>query len=209
VADPESALFEPSVDGCTMSEEVAGISMGSTAADGTMLLANETDDYGPASVPQCNGMTLHQQKGTAAVEHQKPISSKALEKMRRKVKRSGIVYMSHIPPHMKPLKLRQMLEVHAPLGRIYMTPKQHGVSGKGSHLQASKRGKSFSEAWIEFEDKKEAKSLAELFNGKPMGGKRRSKYHDELWTLKYLPKFKWDHLTEEVGELPMLNASLM
>eukprot|EP00850_Spirogloea_muscicola_P021586 SM000255S08765 [mRNA] locus=s255:27806:28819:+ [translate_table: standard] len=32
-----------------------------------------------------------------------------------------------------------------------------------------------------------------------MGGKRRSAYHDDLWNIKYLQKFKWDELTEEIG----------
>jgi len=31
------------------------------------------------------------------------------------------------------------------------------------------------------------------------GGKKRNFYHDDIWTLKYLPKFKWHHLTESVG----------
>ena len=26
-------------------------------------------------------------------------------------------------------------------------------------------------------------------------------YHDDTWSMKYLPKFKWHHLTERIGEL--------
>ncbi len=37
-----------------------------------------------------------------------------------------------------------------------------------------------------------------MLNGQPMGGKRRSAYFYDLWNIKYLPKFKWDHLTEEI-----------
>lgn len=33
----------------------------------------------------------------------------------------------------------------------------------------------------------------------PIGGKKRSAYYFDLWCLKYLPKFKWDHLTEEIN----------
>ena len=40
-----------------------------------------------------------------------------------------------------------------------------------------------------------------MLNGHPMGGKRRSAYHYDLWCLKYLPKFKWESLTEEIGPL--------
>ncbi len=60
-------------------------------------------------------------------------------------------------------------------------------------------GKNFAEGWVEFEDKAVAKRVAVLLNGQQMGGRRRSAYHYDLWTLKYLPKFKWDHLTEEIG----------
>ena len=31
------------------------------------------------------------------------------------------------------------------------------------------------------------------------GGKRRSAYYSDLWAIKYLSKFKWDHLTEEIA----------
>lgn len=60
-------------------------------------------------------------------------------------------------------------------------------------------GKVFTEGWVEFEDKGAAKRVAAALNGQQIGGRRRSAYHWDLWCLKYLPKFKWDHLTEEVA----------
>jgi hypothetical protein len=60
-------------------------------------------------------------------------------------------------------------------------------------------GKNFTEGWVEFEDKAIAKSIAQGLNGQQIGGKRRSAYHYDLWNMKYLPKFKWDHLTEEIA----------
>ena len=38
-----------------------------------------------------------------------------------------------------------------------------------------------------------------MLNGQQIGGKRRSTHYFDLWNLKYLPKFKWDHLTEEIN----------
>ena len=32
-----------------------------------------------------------------------------------------------------------------------------------------------------------------------MGGKKRSYYYDDIWQLKYLPKFKWSNLTEQIA----------
>lgn len=60
-------------------------------------------------------------------------------------------------------------------------------------------GKNFTEGWVEFDDKAIAKSVAAGLNGQQIGGKRRSAYHFDLWCMKYLPKFKWDHLTEEIA----------
>lgn len=130
----------------------------------------------------------------------KPLQRDKLAKFKEKVDKSGIVYMSRVPPHLKPLKLRQMLEVHAKLGRLYMAPKETAPKkDKKQGSNSQKQGKQFSEAWIEFKEKKQAKAVVELLNCTPMGGKNRSRYKEDLWNLKYLPKFKWDHLTEEIG----------
>jgi len=32
-----------------------------------------------------------------------------------------------------------------------------------------------------------------------IGGKKGSFYHDDIWTIRYLPKFKWNHLTERLA----------
>ena len=44
-----------------------------------------------------------------------------------------------------------------------------------------------------------ALQVVAMLNGQQMGGKRRSAYFYDLWCLKYLPKFKWDHLTGGCG----------
>lgn len=53
---------------------------------------------------------------------------------------------------------------------------------------------------MEFKDKKIARSVAEMLNAQPIGGKKGSRWRDDIWTMKYLPKFKWNMLTEQVGE---------
>lgn len=65
--------------------------------------------------------------------------------------------------------------------------------------QGGNSGRNFTEGWVEFEDKGDAKRVAASLNGQPMGGRRRSAHYYDLWTIKYLPKFKWDHLTEEIN----------
>eukprot|EP00051_Salpingoeca_urceolata_P014353 m.182451 g.182451 ORF g.182451 m.182451 type:complete len:126 (-) comp18063_c0_seq5:20-397(-) len=48
-------------------------------------------------------------------------------------------------------------------------------------------------------DKKIAKRVAVSLNGTTFGGKKGSRYYDEIWCIKYLPKFKWHHLTERIA----------
>ncbi|TRY72115.1 hypothetical protein TCAL_10596 [Tigriopus californicus] len=57
----------------------------------------------------------------------------------------------------------------------------------------------FTEGWIEFMSKRVAKDVAENVNCTPVGGKKRSQSHEVLWNIKYLPRFKWSHLTERLN----------
>jgi len=56
---------------------------------------------------------------------------------------------------------------------------------------------SFTEGWVEFDDKNAAKSVSTSLNSRPIGGKKRHNfYHDDIWVMRYLPKFTWNDLTE-------------
>lgn len=57
----------------------------------------------------------------------------------------------------------------------------------------------FIDGWVEFKSKKAAKNAALALNGTTIGGNKRSKVFGELWAIKYLSKFKWSHLTEQIG----------
>lgn len=126
------------------------------------------------------------------------MSRKKLEKLKEKYEKKGVVYISRIPPHLKPQKLRQLLEEHGEVGRLYLAPEDPALRRKRKQ-QGGNSGKNFTEGWVEFEDKAQAKQVAAMLNGQQMGGKRRSAYFYDLWCIKYLPKFKWDHLTEEIN----------
>ncbi|KAK3116554.1 RNA-binding ATPase activator esf2 [Teratosphaeriaceae sp. CCFEE 6253] len=125
---------------------------------------------------------------------------KAVAAAEKAARRSGVVYISRVPPFMKPSVLRHFLLPHAPsgLGRIFLTPEAHT-----SHLARVKRGgnkkKSFTDGWVEFTVKREAKFAAEGLNGEIMGGKKGGFYRDDLWNVKYLRGFKWANLTEQIA----------
>jgi ESF2/ABP1 family protein len=119
----------------------------------------------------------------------KVLSRAKLERVKAKAERRGIVYVSRIPPHMKPAKLRQLLAAYGEVGRVYCTPEDAAVRRKRK-AHGGNTGKNFVEGWVEFEDKRVAKAVAASLNNTPIGGRRRSAYRYDLWCLRYLPKFK-------------------
>lgn len=68
---------------------------------------------------------------------------------------------------------------------------------KGGSKRKQKR-RHFTEGWIEFESKRAAKSIAATLNNTPIATRKSSKFYDILWSMKYLPRFKWIHLTERL-----------
>ncbi|KAK3240138.1 hypothetical protein CYMTET_49994 [Cymbomonas tetramitiformis] len=135
---------------------------------------------------------------TKRIRKKKTLSEKELKKANAEYERRGIVYISTVPMFMKPNKMRRLLEPYGEVLRIYLAPEDWDMQKKRKEGGA-KKGKTFSEGWVEFTDKKVAKRVAGMLNGQPMGGKHFSKHRYELWSLKYLSKFKWDHLTEEIA----------
>ena len=115
-----------------------------------------------------------------------------VEELREKIRRSGVLYMSHVPVGMKIIDIRKLFDDYG-IQRCYFIPykkKLQNVDGK--RVQAYKEG------WIEFEDKIYAKLAEYQLNGKPIGGNKKCIYRDELWNLKYLHKFKWNDLVESM-----------
>ncbi|KAH9193330.1 hypothetical protein AeNC1_004705 [Aphanomyces euteiches] len=110
----------------------------------------------------------------------------------------GVLYMSRVPPFMKPDHVRRLLSVYGEIGRIYLV-EEDKTARKRRLKNGGNRQVNFTEGWIEFKRKKIAKRVAKALNTKPIGGKKRSKYHDDIWNLKYLKGFQWSHLTEKVA----------
>jgi ESF2/ABP1 family protein len=53
--------------------------------------------------------------------------------------------------------------------------------------------------WVEFTDKKVAKTVSLSLNCTKMVSKKRGFYSEDLWNIQYLPQFKWDNLTEKLA----------
>ena len=133
----------------------------------------------------------------AAAGGKKPLDAVAIERARADRANRGVVYLGTIPPFMKPTKLRQLLGEFGETDRMYLAPEDPAARARRKRAGGN-TGKKFLEGWVEFRDKKEAKKCAEMLHGRQVGGKRRSAHYYDLWNIRYLPKFKWDNLTEEM-----------
>lgn len=129
----------------------------------------------------------------------KPSTPKQVAAAEKAARKSGVLYISRVPPFMKPSTLKHFLSPHAPsgLGRIFLTPEDHGQHTRRVKSGGNKK-KSFTDGWVEFVSKKEAKMAAEVLNGNIIGGKKGNFYHDDLWNLKFLKGVKWAHLDEQL-----------
>lgn len=91
-----------------------------------------------------------------------------LESNRLKVAKSGVVYLSRIPPFMKPAKVRQILLRFGELGRVFLSPEDPKIYARRVRSGGNKK-RSFIEGWVEFESKMQAKLAASTLNGNIIG----------------------------------------
>jgi ESF2/ABP1 family protein len=138
----------------------------------------------------------------------KPLTKKNLVASTTAIKRSGVVYLSRIPPFMKPQKLRSLLEPYGTINRIFLSPED-----PASHTRRVRNGgnkkRSYTDGWVEYVNKVDAKHACELLNARIIGGKKGTYYHDDVWNLLYLKGFKWHNLTEQIAAENAARASRM
>jgi ESF2/ABP1 family protein len=128
----------------------------------------------------------------------RPLTKKNLVVSEAAIRKSGVVYLSRIPPFMKPIKLRTLLEPYGTINRIFLAPEDPAAHARRVKAGGNKR-KTYTEGWVEFTRKKDAKRVCELLNARIIGGKKGSYYHDDIWNLLYLKGFKWNNLTEQIA----------
>ncbi|GHJ87344.1 hypothetical protein NliqN6_3746 [Naganishia liquefaciens] len=127
--------------------------------------------------------------------------------LRKKPKRAakasptpGIVYISRLPPGMTHQKVKHVLNGYGEIGRIYAQQKDAPLATANNQSRKRKHASAnYSEAWVEFKDKKIAKVVAEMLNAQTIGGKKGDRWRDDIWTMKYLSGFKWEMLGEQVA----------
>mmetsp|Transcript_23159 Transcript_23159/g.27142 ORF Transcript_23159/g.27142 Transcript_23159/m.27142 type:complete len:203 (+) Transcript_23159:117-725(+) len=95
--------------------------------------------------------------------------------------------------------LRKMLSKRFQIERIYLEKEHEAVTRARQRNKGGKKQVLFTEGWVEFGTKKEAKMAALALNNQLIGGKKRKNaFHDDRWSMRYLSGFKWRHLTEKL-----------
>lgn len=128
----------------------------------------------------------------------KPLTLAELAASKAATAKTGVVYLSRIPPFMKPQKVRDLLSRFGTIGRVFLAPEDPKAHANRVKFGGNKK-RNFVEGWIEFLNKKDAKLCAETLNAQNVGGKKGNYYYDDVWNMKYLPKFKWHHLQAQIG----------
>ncbi|MCJ1401967.1 RNA-binding ATPase activator esf2 [Xylographa trunciseda] len=127
----------------------------------------------------------------------KPLTQSQLASSQRKARKTGVIYLSRIPPFMRPSTIRHLLTPYGDISRLFLTPEPPAVYTRRVKAGGNKK-RSFIDGWVEFASKKHAKICAETLNGETIGGKKGGWYHDDIWNIKYLRGFKWSDLMEQV-----------
>ncbi|MCJ1318942.1 RNA-binding ATPase activator esf2 [Xylographa vitiligo] len=127
----------------------------------------------------------------------KPLTQSQLASSQRKAQKTGVIYLSRIPPFMRPSTIRHLLTPYGDISRLFLTPEPPAVYTRRTKAGGNKK-RSFIDGWVEFASKRRAKICAETLNGETIGGKKGGWYHDDIWNIKYLRGFKWSDLMEQV-----------
>jgi ESF2/ABP1 family protein len=120
--------------------------------------------------------------------------SKPVSATTKKTPKPGVVYLSRLPPYLKPSTLRTLLVRRGfePITRVFLTPAANAPSKR------SNRRPTYTDGWIEFASRRTARLCAETLNATIVGGKKGGWYHDDVWNIKFLRGFGWEDLMEGV-----------
>ncbi|XP_052903557.1 uncharacterized protein LOC128310859 [Anopheles moucheti] len=118
--------------------------------------------------------------------------------LKKKKRKTGVIYISSIPKHMNVTILRTLLEPFGEIGRIYLQAFRKDGKVRLKTAQGKRAMVQYTEGWVEFLDKRVAKAIVPMLNMRPITNKKKSVFRDLLWNMKYLSGFQWVHLNERL-----------
>lgn len=126
-------------------------------------------------------------------EKRKPLTASTVAATNKRAHKAGVIYLSRIPPFMRPSTVRTLLSTHGTITRLFLTPE-----APSNYLSRRKAGgnkkHSYIDGWVEFSRKRDAKVCVDAINGQIVGGKKGGWYRDDVWNAKYLKGFGWGDL---------------
>ncbi|XP_068111183.1 activator of basal transcription 1 [Hyperolius riggenbachi] len=158
--------------------------LGEAGGEDPLGEAGEEDPLGEAGGDSVEGEEMPEEAGNQNSDGSKKVPP-------------GIIYLGHIPPRLRPRHIRNMLSVHGEVGRIFLQAEDRSIRKKKK--KAGSNARDYTEGWVEFRDKRVAKLVAGSLNNTPMGTRKKNRFHDDLWNMKYLHRFKWSHLSERLA----------
>ena len=98
-------------------------------------------------------------------------TSRNISKKRRKPLTPGVIYLSSLPPYLRPSALRNLISARGftPIKRLFLTPASE-TSSRDKPKNTSRQ--LYTEGWIEFPSKHTAKECVAALNAQPVGGKK-------------------------------------
>ncbi|MCJ1300565.1 RNA-binding ATPase activator esf2 [Hypocenomyce scalaris] len=156
----------------------------------------DSDNHGPKASKQPDNPPEAPQ---SSVKKLKPLTPAQLAASQRAARKTGVLYLSRIPPFMRPQTVKHLLSPYGTITKLFLTPEPPSSHSKRISTGGNKK-RSFIDGWVEFRSKKDAKICAETVNGQIVGGKKGGWYHDDIWNVKYLRGFKWGDLMAQVRE---------
>ncbi|KAL9622242.1 MAG: hypothetical protein Q9160_003425 [Pyrenula sp. 1 TL-2023] len=174
----------------TIPEEKSSNDVGQTVEHETRSFRNERQDQEQHGLPRPN-------RSDQQVRDESSEQSSEQTRSRKRPK-PGVVYLSSLPPYLKPSALRNLFEQRGfgPINRMFLTP----VATTTTSTSRRNKRQTYAEGWVEFTSKKTAKIVVETMNAQIIGGKKGGWYHDDLLNLKYLSGLQWDDLMAQFRE---------
>ena len=160
------------------------------AAFTAVALSKEAEASSPALETSISQISKPSPKKSATVKKKKP----------------GVIYLSRLPPYLKPQTLRHLFAIHGPITNLFLTPEPPATYHNRVHIHHGNKKRQYTDGWIEFAHKRHAKACVDALNGRTtaeglgaggMGARKKGRwYRDDVWSLKYLKGFTWSDLMQ-------------
>ncbi|KAL8954841.1 MAG: hypothetical protein Q9183_006907, partial [Haloplaca sp. 2 TL-2023] len=110
----------------------------------------------------------------------------------------GVIYLSRLPPFIRPSTVRSLLSPFGIITHLFLTPEPPSQHSSRVRSGGNKK-RSYTDGWVSFRDHKSAKTCVAAINGQTMAGamKKKGYYRDDVWNARYLRGFVWEDLMAE------------